>query len=235
MKPPAPAVTEQEIRAAYDTLHGRGALRESERHYRWALRVLGPRPEARLLDVACGAGDFLRAAAAADLRVTGIDVSAGALAAARRNAPGAALCRGDGEALPFGAGVFDFVVNLGGLEHFLDPTQGVREAARVLRPDGRALFLLPNSYFLMTLLNVWRTGATGRRSEQPIDRRATRAAWTRLLEENGLAVLRTLKYNYRARHAPLKYKAVRPFIPLNLSYCFLFVCAGGGADAGGRP
>jgi len=76
----------------------------------------------------------------------------------------------------------------------------------------------------MTIFNVWRSGSTGRRTDQEVDRWATRGEWTRLLDENGLRVRSVLKYNYRVRQAPWKYRLLRPFIPRDLSYCFLFVC-----------
>jgi len=155
-----------------------------------------------LLDIACGGGHFLRAALAAGTVAVGVDLSTEALKLARANAPGAALLCANGEGLPFGPSTFDYAVNLGGLEHFLDPALGVREMARVLKPDGRAVLLLPNSYFLMTILNVWRSGSTGRRTDQEVDRWATRGEWTRLLDENGLRVRSVLKYNYRVRQAP---------------------------------
>jgi len=222
-RPPTVA-TERDIRASYDAIFRRAPLRDSDALYSWAARVLGPEKGRTLLDIACGGGHFLRAALAAGTVAVGVDLSTEALKLARANAPGAALLCANGEGLPFGPSTFDYAVNLGGLEHFLDPALGVREMARVLKPDGWAVLLLPNSYFLMTIFNVWRSGSTGRRTDQEVDRWATRGEWTRLLDENGLRVRSVLKYNYRVRQAPWKYRLLRPFIPRDLSYCFLFVC-----------
>jgi SAM-dependent methyltransferase len=222
-KPPS-VVTEKAARASYNAIFRRAPLRESDAHYAWVARVLGPEKGRTLLDIACGGGYFLREALRRGALAVGVDLSTEALKLARRNAPDSALLCGNGESLPFGGDAFDYAVNLGSLEHFLDPGRGVREMARVLKPGGRAVLLLPNSYFLMTILNVWRTGLTGRRTEQEVDRWATRGEWTQLLVENGLHVLRVLKYNYRVREAPLKYRLIRPFIPRDLSYGFLFIC-----------
>lgn len=216
--------TEKEARASYDALHRHGSLRESRSHYRWVLKVLSPEKSKKLLDVACGGGYFLREAEKTGLESYGIDISTVAAKQARHNTSHSLILCGNGESLPFRDEAFDYGINLGSLEHFLNPEKGVREMARVLKKEGKALLLLPNSYFLMTVFNVWRTGATGRETAQAVDRWATRNEWVRLLEENGLKVTRVLKYNYRAREAPFKYKLVRPFIPLHLSYCFLFVC-----------
>jgi SAM-dependent methyltransferase len=222
---PSGIASEKDAQAAYDELHRQHSLRESGAHYRWVLKVLSPENGKRLLDIACGGGYFLAEAEKTGVEGCGLDISTVAAKQASRNAPHTAVLCGNGESLPFLDETFDYAVNLGSLEHFLNPEQGVRETARVLKKEGKALFLLPNSYFLMTLLNVWRTGATGRETAQAVDRWATRDEWTRLIEENGLKVARVLKYNYQARRAPLRYKIIRPFIPLHLSYCFLFVCA----------
>ncbi len=222
-KPPA-VTTEKEVQASYDALHKRDSLRESRSHYRWVMEVLAPEKGKKLLDVACGGGYFLREAEKAGVESWGIDISTVAVEQAHLSAPKSALLCGNGESLPFKNKVFDYTVNLGSLEHFINPEKGVTEMARVLKEEGKALLLLPNSYFLMTILNVWRRGATGRETAQAVDRWATRNEWARLIEQNGLKVTRVLKYNYGARESPLKYKLVRPFIPLHLSYCFLFVC-----------
>jgi ubiquinone/menaquinone biosynthesis C-methylase UbiE len=221
---PLGIATEREVRASYDALHKRSSLRESRSHYRWVLKVLSPEKGKKLLDVACGGGYFLREAEETGVESCGIDISTVAVKQARQSAPKSAVLCGNGENLPFRDEVFDYTVNLGSLEHFINPEKGVTEMARVLKKGGKALLLLPNSYFLMTILNVWRTGATGRKTAQAVDRWATRDEWARLIEQNELKVIRVLKYNYKARQAPLKYKLVRPFIPLQLSYCFLFVC-----------
>ncbi len=222
-KPPRIA-TEKEVQASYDALHERDSLHESRSHYRWVMKVLAPEKGKRLLDVACGGGYFLREAEKTGVESWGIDISTVAAKQAHLNAPKSAQLCGNGESLPFKDKVFDYIVNLGSLEHFINPEKGVLEMARVLKKEGKAVLLLPNSYFLMTILNVWRTGATGRETAQEVDRWATGEEWARLIEQNGLEVTRVLKYNYKSREAPLKYKLVRPFIPFNLSYCFLFVC-----------
>jgi len=201
------------------------ALRESEAHYHWVLKVLSPERGKKLLDVACGGGYFLQEAEKTEVKCFGIDISSVAVSTARENAPRSSILCANGEFLPFKDGVFEYAVNLGSLEHFLNPERGAKEMSRILEEDGKGCLLLPNSYFLMTVLNVWRTGATGRQTEQALDRWATKDEWRRLLEENGLKVLQVLKYNYKVRRAPFKYRLIRPFIPLHLSYCFLFVCS----------
>ena len=216
--------TIRELQESYDRIFHRKPLRESPELYHRIMKLLSPEKGRLLLDVACGGGYLLAEAQAAGVQTVGIDLSGAALELSRANAPGATLTLGDGEHLPFVDDAFDYVSNIGSLEHFFDPGAGVREMARVLKKQGRLLVMVPNSYFLMTLWNVFCQGSTGRSTDQMLDRWATRQQWNELLQKNGLQVEKAYKHNYSSRGSPLLYKIVRPFIPLNLSYCFLFLC-----------
>jgi SAM-dependent methyltransferase len=93
-----------------------------------------------VLDVACGPGYLAAAAARRGARVVGVDFAEAMLRAARRSVPAVAFELGDAEALPFGTGRFDAVLMNFGLLHLARPDQAIVEAARVLRPGGRAAF-----------------------------------------------------------------------------------------------
>lgn len=97
-------------------------------------RVRDPRA---ILDIGCGPGGGLEYARAAfpRARLTGVDTSAAAIAAARRRLPDALLIRARGEALPLPDGGFDLVVSVGVLTN-VGASRFMREAARVLAPDG---------------------------------------------------------------------------------------------------
>jgi|WetSurMetagenome_2_1015567.scaffolds.fasta_scaffold10238_4 SAM-dependent methyltransferase len=222
---------------AYDTLYQVESLSQIESFYLWLMDSLRLPPTGRLLDVSCGAGEVVRLVARRGLHATGVDISHVVARVAHRNtAPDGRIAVSNGESLPFLDASFDFVTNIGSLEHFVDPAQGVREMARVLRPGGQAFILVPNTFSL--LANVWTAFRTGRTSAdtQPIQRYGARTDWIRLLEMNGLEVRRTLKYE---RPFPRSWKDVwyflqrpkellrllaTPFVPLNLAWCFLFVC-----------
>jgi len=221
---PQEIITLKQLKDSYDRLFKRAPIQESQEHYRWVLKVLAPEKGRRLVDIACGGGYFLREAETRDVKSFGFDLSTVALGIAKGKACRSPLICGAGEELPFRDNTFDYLTNLGSLEHFLDPKKGLREMARVLKKGGKALVLLPNSYFLMTIWNVLRTGSTGRKTEQEVDRWATKEEWMKLIEDSGLKVQRILKYNYKSSRAPFRYKLVRPFIPLNLSYHLLYVC-----------
>lgn len=219
-----PLRTTRELQESYDRIFQRQPLREAPELYRWIIRELLPEKGRRLLDVACGAGFLLAEAEISGLKAFGVDLSSAALELSRASAPKSEVVLGDGEQLPFADDSFDYVTHIGSLEHFFDPEAGIREMARVAKKEGRILVMVPNSYFLMTVWNVLCQGSTGRTTEQMLDRWATRREWAEMLRHNGLQVEKVRKHNYSSRRSPLLYKITRPFIPLNLSYCFLFHC-----------
>jgi demethylmenaquinone methyltransferase / 2-methoxy-6-polyprenyl-1,4-benzoquinol methylase len=97
----------------------------------------------RVLDIACGTGDFARAfkvAGAAD--VIGCDFAREMLQrAASRSQPGLHWCEADALALPFRDACFDLVSCAFGVRNFADLDRGLAEMCRVLRPNGRAVIL----------------------------------------------------------------------------------------------
>jgi SAM-dependent methyltransferase len=100
-------------------------------------RVLaGAAPGARLLDIGCGDGRLLAAAAAAGLSVSGLEVARQPLAMAERAVPDADLRIGDAHELPFPDDVFDLVTLVQVVEHVTNPVVALREAGRVTAPGG---------------------------------------------------------------------------------------------------
>ena len=103
----------------------------------------------RVLDVACGTGDFSIAIAKAigNGKVIGVDISKEMLEVMRRKVLKNNLeCIisqevGDGEDLRFPEDSFDRVVNAFGIRNFEDRDKGLKEALRVLKPGGRLVIL----------------------------------------------------------------------------------------------
>ena len=95
----------------------------------------------RVLDVACGNGNAVLAAARRFAVATGIDYVSGLLerARARGAANGLAieLREADAEALPFADGAFDVVLSTFGVMFTPDQARAARELARVCRRGGR--------------------------------------------------------------------------------------------------
>ncbi len=101
---------------------------------------LGIQPGARVLDVACGAGQIALIAARAGAQVTGCDIATNWLERAQDRADAEGLNitfeEGDAEALPYGDGQFDVVVSLVGAMFAPRPYQVAAELTRVCRPGG---------------------------------------------------------------------------------------------------
>jgi ubiquinone/menaquinone biosynthesis C-methylase UbiE len=110
--------------------------------------AIAGRPAARLLDVGCGTGSFLREVKAnyPRLDVTGLDLSEPYLAVARRELQSWSRARtivGAAEAMPFADGQFDAITCIY-LFHELPPSvrrAAVREIRRVLRAGGMLVFV----------------------------------------------------------------------------------------------
>jgi SAM-dependent methyltransferase len=94
-------------------------------------------PPGRVLDLGCGVGHSIDLLG--DRESVGVDASAAALAGQPRETVVA-----DMRSLPFGDGSFAGVIASHSLEHVPDPERVLAEAARVLAPDGVAIFTTPN-------------------------------------------------------------------------------------------
>lgn len=90
----------------------------------------------RVLEVGCGSGVFLRAAADRGAAVTGVDSSERLVEFARRRAPEADVRVADLQALPFGDDGFDVVAGFNAFFFSSDMVAALREAGRVARPGG---------------------------------------------------------------------------------------------------
>lgn len=129
---------------------------------------------AAVLDAGCGEGvvaERLRAALPG-AELTGIDLRAEAIAAARRRVPDARFAVGDACAPAFGDGAFDLVVCTEVLEHLDDPRRALRELLRVSR--GRVLVTVPHEP-LFRLGNL----ARGRHARRLGSTPGHRWAWSR--------------------------------------------------------
>jgi SAM-dependent methyltransferase len=113
--------------------------------HRIALEMLSILPGDRVLDVACGPGNFTRdfGLAAGDGLVAGIDVSETMLDVAVRETAGdnVAYLRGDARDLPFRDGSFDAVCCFAALYLIEEPMRALAEIVRVLAPGGRVALL----------------------------------------------------------------------------------------------
>lgn len=99
-------------------------------------------PDHVTLDVGCGPGAAVRAAAPLVRRAVGVDNSAAMVGIAARRSEDTTNVEyqlGSAEALPFAAATFDRVWTVHAFHHWSEPSTGIAEALRVLRPGGRFL------------------------------------------------------------------------------------------------
>jgi len=120
----------------YDAEFATSELGESARGV--VLRLLGDGP-GRLLDLGCGGGAHAAAFAERGWTVTAVDVSSAQLELAQ--ARGVDVVQADAAALPLEDAAFDTVISMFTHTDMDDFAAGIREAARVLRPEGTLVYL----------------------------------------------------------------------------------------------
>lgn len=114
----------------------------------------------RVLDVGCGGGYLAEVFARAGAVVSGVDLSASTIEAARRHAEAASLAIdyqvADARTLPYPDATFDAVLSSDFLEHVSDHLDAVvGEQARVLRGEGMLGFETVNRTWQARLVLVW--------------------------------------------------------------------------------
>jgi SAM-dependent methyltransferase len=164
----------------------------------------------RVLDLACGNGRWLARFDPSDY--TGLDLNEKMLAEARRRYPGSTFVCADMTGLPFADAAFEGVVSLFGAMGHL-PRQGqqkmIREAHRVLRADGIAIFTNGNvwsPFNVPLVLKGHRVRIEGIRVRV---HSASPSGFRRSLEQGGFEVLEVSSYDY----------SYLPIMPLKFGAC----------------
>lgn len=101
----------------------------------------------KVLEYGCGEGSYAYLAAKNGAHVTGIDISSKAIKQAQKNKPDNSgdrieFLEMDAESLDFENDSYDIVCGTGIL-HYLNPAKALPELSRVLKPNGKAIFLEP--------------------------------------------------------------------------------------------
>lgn len=150
----------------------------------------------RVLDLGCGPGQLLAAAAGRGCTTLGVDVSLLWLVVARRliaewgGTP--LLAAANAEHLPLAAQSVDSVVSLDVIEHVADPAPYLREIDRVLAAGGAATITTPNRYSLSAEphVSLWGVGWLPRPWQKPyVNLRGRNYDFVRLMSAAELARL----------------------------------------------
>ncbi|MBI2216452.1 MAG: methyltransferase domain-containing protein [Candidatus Rokubacteria bacterium] len=214
-------------------------LRRRSRTFERLLDELELPAAARVLDVGCGAGTYVRLLAGRGHRALGLDYSLPSLRRAL-DADGDARGRylaADAYTLPFPGGTFDLVVSIGVLQALATPDRALAELARVVKPGG---------VLVVEALNASAATARAQRWVERLRRRPPRVrayapfAVQRWLVRLGLRVERRVPIFLPPRNAPrlerlfdtsalARVMAAQPAV-LFTAHTFLFVAVMGGPD-----
>jgi ubiquinone/menaquinone biosynthesis C-methylase UbiE len=115
-----------------------------------------------ILDVGCNGGLFTNLLLKEGKRVVGLDISSSFLHHTRKLRE-ADFVLADAQLLPFRDNTFDGASCLEVLEHLIMPEMCVREIFRVLKPRGKAIFLVPNEKYPLykIIWSAWRRWGKG--------------------------------------------------------------------------
>lgn len=143
-----------------------------------AMKLLEPLAGSTFLDLGSGVGWAAHIARERGkaAQTLGLDFAWKALQLGADTMPEIWRVQGDGCSLPLRDNSFDRVMSFGSVEHFSDVVGGLREIARVLTREGRAVVVVPNFYV---------------RTEQPQEIRQSWRGWKRSFEEAGLEIVKT--------------------------------------------
>ncbi|MFD2933388.1 class I SAM-dependent methyltransferase [Spirosoma flavum] len=92
-----------------------------------------------LLDIGCGSGLFCRLASQQGFDVSGLDATPQLIEIAHSKTPLGHFQTGDMEELPYPDQTFDLVTGTNSFQYAASPVQALKEAYRVLKPDGKVV------------------------------------------------------------------------------------------------
>ena len=129
--------------------------------------IIEPQKAQKLLDIACGTGDFTLAIAKKanpESEIIGLDLSEEMMKIGRKKIEGEgyssriSLVEGDSEAIKYSTGYFDRVSVAFGVRNFENLSLGLSEMHRVLKPGGRLVILelsIPSNPIFLYLYKLY--------------------------------------------------------------------------------
>lgn len=230
--------TTADTRQAYDEIYAGEGILQLDSFYLWFISLLEPQQGRVLLDISCGQGRLVTLAQRQGLRAMGVDFSMQGVQIGLKETPAAWWVTGDGEQLPYVDGSIDYVTHIGSLEHYQNPQAGADEIARVLKPGGKAVVLLPNSFGLLGNIKYVARHGDIFDDGQPLQRYGTRRVWESILTNSSLKVQKVVGYSeiptprtlpdwlwLLKRPQKIVRKFLNLFIPINLTNHFVFICS----------
>lgn len=153
--------------------------------------ILAAYPEARLLDIGCGAGHASFVAAGQVAHVTAYDLSAQMLdvvsqTAKQRGLENLTVRQGVAEHLPFEDNSMDIVISRYSAHHWQDPGLALREVRRLVKPGGRVIFMDIMSPGL-AINDIWLQTIEALRDTSHV-RDYSSSEWLSLFDQAGLTV-----------------------------------------------
>ncbi|UWS30130.1 class I SAM-dependent methyltransferase [Erwinia pyrifoliae] len=154
---------------------------------------LSETPEARVLDIGCGAGHASFVAAQYVKEIVAYDLSERMLAtvdetAAARGYRHLTTQQGYAENLPFGDAEFDIVISRYSAHHWHDVGSALREVRRVLKAGGK-MILIDVSAPGNPVLNIWLPTVEALRDASHVQDYSP-GEWLTLMTESGLIIQR---------------------------------------------
>ncbi|MEL6931367.1 MAG: methyltransferase domain-containing protein [Cyanobacteria bacterium J06600_6] len=154
-------------------------------------------PSAKILDLACGTGEFARLLLEQNpqQQITGVDISESMLEIARnklKTYPSVSLYRASVKFLPFDNDSFDLVICANAFHYFENPELALTEMKRVLKPKGEIIILdWCRDYWVLKLCDI-----VFRFIDRAYQRCYTQAELEQLLKIAGLNVVKESKIRF---------------------------------------
>lgn len=120
------------------------------------MRILEPRQGMQVLDLACGEGYFARLIHKSGADVIGADIAHELIAKAKKSDPDIEFHATPADTLDFAPdSSFDAIVCVLALQNMQDLTPVFKQCARVLKPEGRFIFVLNHPAFRIPKRTSW--------------------------------------------------------------------------------
>ena len=178
--------SKQKTRLFYNTVYYQKiSLKEKiNNHFYKLIFMVNIKKQQKVLDIACGTGEWLKVVEMFGGLPFGVDISEKAIRVSKGWIQNGNFAVGDSESLPYIDHSFDVVCCLGALEHFEDQQIALKEMIRVAKKNAPLLILVPNSKFLTYRLGLFK----GTKQTEIKETILSLEEWECLFKESGLII-----------------------------------------------